>query len=153
GPANPLLSAPQTRNGKQRGVRHDASSGNPRPSSETSGASIRRRVSAGTKLLGRDGRPYTDSETPITLAYLASREGFSSDQLLADPELNAAFVSACARKGASGTPFDWNRALLRLRKVGRLPKVDIRRRSLTDEQIDPFSFASEIAWRQIESKP
>src|SRR5262249_45346031 len=105
------------------------------------------------KLLGRGGRPYLESETPIVLAYLSARDGFSTDQLLADPELNAAFVAACIREGAEGTPSEWNRQLLRLRKVGRLPKVEIRRRRwLTDLQIDPFSFASEIAWRCVESK-
>ena len=153
GPANPLLSAPQTRNGKQRGVGHRSGSGSGLPPSEVSAASIRPRAGAGTKLLGRDGRPYSDSETPIVLAFLASRDGFSSDQLLADPELNAAFVAACLREGASGLPRDWNRTLLRLRKVSRLPKVEARRRrSLTDEQIDPFSFASEIAWKRVEEK-
>ena len=106
-----------------------------------------------SKLNGPDGRQYVDNEIPIVLAFLDSREGFSTDQLLADPDLNAAFVAACAREGAPGTPNEWNRTLLRLRKAGRLPKVDVyRRRRLTDAQIDPYSFASEIAWHCVESK-
>lgn len=153
GPANPLLSAPPTRNGKQRGIRRDSGDSALAAPDHSTAAQARIRVGASTKLVGRDGRAYSDSETPIVLAFLASRDGFSSDQLLADPELNAAFIAACVREGAPGLPRDWNRTLLRLRKVSRLPKVEARRRrSLTDEQIDPFSFASEIAWRRVEEK-
>ena len=106
-----------------------------------------------SKLTDPTGRPYSKDESLIVLAYLDSREGFSTDQLLADPSLNEAFIAACTREGARGNPYDWNRTLLRMRKAGRLPKVEFhRRRSLTDAQIDPFCFASEIAWRCVELK-
>jgi DNA modification methylase len=140
GSADPIASAPAT----------------PKAGTKQRRAPQVRRISAQThssKLIGPDGRQYVESEMPIVLAYLASREGFSTGQLLADPELNAAFVAACVREGAAGTPYLWNRTLLKLRKAGRLPKVEVRRpRSLTDSDIDPFSFASEIAWRCVESK-
>jgi DNA modification methylase len=96
---------------------------------------------------------FAGSERQIVAAYLESRDGFSTDHLLADPDLNAAFVAACLREGAAGTPYQWNRTLLKLRKAGKLPKVATRKpRSLTDADIDPFSFASEIAWHCVESK-
>jgi DNA modification methylase len=140
GSANPIASAPAT----------------PNSAGQSRRASIRQAVrvhSPDSKLIGPNGRQYSESETPIILAYLGSREGFSTDQILADPNLNAAFVGACIREGAPGSPRDWNRTLLKLRKTGRLPKVDVRRKRFrTDLQIDPFSFASEIAWRSIEMK-
>jgi site-specific DNA-methyltransferase (adenine-specific) len=70
--------------------------------------------------------------------------------LLADPDLNAAFIAGCRAKGAEGTPCDWNRLLLRLRKSHGLPAREILHKTrLSARDMDPYIFASEIALVQI----
>jgi hypothetical protein len=141
GAADPLASAPATVNGKQRKV------DTPKARGQLSSLSI------GSKLIGPDGRAYSDDEAKIVLAYLVAGAGFSADQMLADPELNAAFSDQCRNNGSDMEPSVCFRKLLNLRKAGRLPRVEMRRpRSLKYSDIDAYSFASEIAWRCVESK-
>ena len=82
-------------------------------------------------------------------AYQAVHGGWSVDRLLADPDLNNAFIDACARKGLPGGPVQWNLTLLRVRKAGRLPRTEKRLRGLAFDQMDKYSFASEIAVQQL----
>jgi DNA modification methylase len=141
GAADPLASAPATINGKQR------------KKAETKKRASLSRLSIGSKLVGPDGRPYSDEEAMIVLAYLVAGAGFSADQILADPKLNSAFTEQCRTNGSSASPSKCFHRLLNLRKAGRLPRVELRRpRSLQTTEIDDYSFASEIAWRCIETK-
>jgi DNA modification methylase len=141
GAVDPLASAPATANGKQRGV-----------SVPKSRASLSK-LSIGSKLVGPDGRAYSDEEAVVVLAYLVAGAGFSADQMLSDPELNAAFTDQCKSNGSNAEPSQCFKKLLNLRKAGRLPRVELRRpRSLKYSDIDAYSFASEIAWRCVESK-
>jgi site-specific DNA-methyltransferase (adenine-specific) len=81
-------------------------------------------------------------------AFLTASEGWSSDRVIADPELNARFCEECRDLGFPGGPVDWNRALVRMRKSGQLkglPKV--RRTHFTEAELDGFLFAGEIALR------
>lgn len=138
GAADPLASAPATINGKQR------------KQAETEKRASLSRLSIGSKLVGPDGRPYSDQEAMIVLAYLVAGAGFSADQMLADPELNAAFTEQCRSNGSNAEPSQCFRKLLNLRKAGRLPRVEMRRpRSLKYSDIDAYSFASEIAWQWV----
>jgi site-specific DNA-methyltransferase (adenine-specific) len=82
-------------------------------------------------------------------AYKSTHKGFSVDHMLADKELNQSFFEACRKKGLAGTPVEWNRTLLRIRKAGNLPCVANRSRTYTLAQMDLFSFASEIALQQL----
>ncbi|MEZ6073479.1 MAG: hypothetical protein R3C10_25190, partial [Pirellulales bacterium] len=86
----------------------------------------------------------------VTAAYRAAGEGNTADVVLCDPELSAAFRQQCKRLGVPGAAFFWNRVLLRLRKSGRLPKSENKPRRFTFAQMDEYSFASEIALRQLE---
>ena len=90
-----------------------------------------------------------DFDQGIVDAYKCVRGGCSADHLLADPELNAEFADACRRIGLSGDAVEWNRALLRIRKSGRLPRLENRAHTFTSSRMDAFSFASEVAMQQL----
>lgn len=86
-----------------------------------------------------------DTERGIIDAYSSACTGNSADHVLCDPEIDAKFVAACRKKGLAGDAFSWNRLLLRIRKSGRLPKLEISRKRLTFQMMDEYSHASEIA--------
>jgi len=123
GPADPVRSAPSTKQGKKRVRLHK---GRPLPEAD----------------------PETEQE--IIDAYQETARGYSADYLLCDPMLSADFQQECKRRKLPGGPFVCNRLLLRLRKAGRLPKATINRRRYTFAEMDAYSFASEIALRQLE---
>lgn len=85
----------------------------------------------------------------IVDAYGATHQGFSVDHLLANVELNQAFLDACRKKGLDGDPVDWNQSLMRIRKAGKLPGAAGRPRTHTFAQMDSYSFASEVAMQQL----
>lgn len=88
-----------------------------------------------------------DEETAkgIVDAYTRSCKGHSTDTILCDPDLNDQFVNACRKNSLRGDASIWNWLLLRIRKQGKLPKVDRVRRRATFEEMDNYSYASEIA--------
>jgi DNA modification methylase len=138
GAADPLASAPTTP--KPRALHERTASTHQSLS----------KLSIASKLVGPDGRAYSDQEAIIVLAYLVAGAGFSADQMLADPELNAAFSEQCKINGSTAEPTQCFHKLLNLRKAGRLPRVEMRRpRSLKQSDIDAYSFASEIAWQWV----
>jgi site-specific DNA-methyltransferase (adenine-specific) len=62
--------------------------------------------------------------------------------------LQNAFHDACGDAGLIGGPADWNRELLRLRKTGGFPKRGlIKKVHVSDDELDAYNFAAEIAWR------
>lgn len=76
--------------------------------------------------------------------------GHSADRVVADPDLNAAFIAACQQAGLAGDARSWNMLLFRLRKAGQLADLETRERtSLSWEECDPFLYASELAWQQL----
>jgi len=123
GPADPVRSAPSTSAGK-------------------------------SKVRLRNGRPlpHSDDDTQrgIIDAYRTTCQGNSADQILCHPELNAAFVAACRKKGLPGDAYVFNRLLLRIRKAGKLPKVRRYHRQFTFKMMDAYSFASEIAMQLMD---
>lgn len=131
GPADPLTSAPPTALGKRRKT-FVASPG-------VNGARRCQPPPEGSREL----------ESGIADAYQSTPGGWSADHLLADPNLNAAFIDACKKKGLPGGPIQWNQALLRVRKDGKLPRVEKRVRTFTFKDMDSYSFASEIALHQL----
>ncbi|MEM6690137.1 MAG: DNA methyltransferase, partial [Planctomycetota bacterium] len=88
----------------------------------------------------------------IVEAFAKSNRGFSVDRIVADPILNEDFQHQCERRDIPGTPAERNRFLFRLRKSGRLKKAGIqtnKRTSFDWDHMDPFLFASEIAWKRV----
>jgi site-specific DNA-methyltransferase (adenine-specific) len=96
---------------------------------------------------------YQEAQLEMTLlgvveAFRQTHDGFSADRVVADPQLNQAFVGACQRIGLVGDARTWNMLLFRLRKAGRLAEIETERRtSYSWEDCDPYLFASEIAWQ------
>jgi hypothetical protein len=135
GAADPRTSAPPTR---------------PRPkvwSTAPTLTTVNRTVRSGQR---RPRKPQPEGVVKgIIDAYRASHHGSSVDTMLADTALNEEFCAACKKNGLPGAPPEWNRALLRIRKAGKLPHLGKRTRRLTISEMDPFSFASEVALWQL----
>lgn len=134
GAADPLASAPAT-NGRaaKRGKNSQR---------RAAGAALR------PKRLKR--RPPTKEFVDgIVAAFRAVHDGHSVDRLLTDPELDGAFLDACKKAGVGGYPAEWNRALLRIRKSGKLPRVSRREKVLALKQMDAYSDAAEIAMHHL----
>jgi site-specific DNA-methyltransferase (adenine-specific) len=98
---------------------------------------------------------YDEIQLQLTLrglveAYALTHDGYSVDRVVADPELNCEFTTACSRLGLVGDPKTWNTLLFRLRKSGKLVEYPaVKRTTLTWEQHDDYMFASEIAWQSM----
>ena len=89
----------------------------------------------------------------IAEAFFSSRDGFSADRVITDPELNERFLETCCRLGLPGTPGYWNRSLLNLRKAGffsGLPRSRVSR--VSPEDFDKYRYACEIAMQHFENQ-
>jgi site-specific DNA-methyltransferase (adenine-specific) len=86
----------------------------------------------------------------IAEAFRATHDGFSADRVVADPDLNNEFISACTNLGLVGDARMWNILLFRLRKTGKLAEIQtLHQTDLSWEACDKFIFASEIAWQSM----
>lgn len=83
-------------------------------------------------------------------AFEASRQGYSADRVVADPDLNSAFFHECRLRGIESSDLELNKALLNLRKCGHLAGLKSKRTSFPNE--DEYRFAAEIAARFLERK-
>lgn len=126
----PHKTAPSTKKGKSKAV-------------------LRGSRGAGKPRSAKAQRIREEIEWGVTKAYGAAHDGFSTDYLLADPELNASFVAECKYLGVPGDVVIWNQTLLRLRKNDKLPRLTKRRHRITLREMDPYSFASEVALLQM----
>jgi hypothetical protein len=85
----------------------------------------------------------------IVEAFERARQGYSVDRVIADPELNAAFLEECRSRGIQAESATLNRSLLNLRKAGGLRSIKSKRTSFDD---DEYRFAAEMAIRFIERR-
>lgn len=83
-------------------------------------------------------------------AFLATRCDYSCDRVVADPELNRAFLDECRRWGLLIAPRELNSILLNLRKAGDLRGLKSKRTSFKNQE--DYGFASEIAIRYLERR-
>ena len=91
-------------------------------------------------------------EVGVIDAFQAAHDGFATDVVLADPDLNGRFVEECKRLGLPGNPRFWNHSLLRIRKRAGATELHADRRfSIPFAECEPFLFASEIAWKTLVS--
>jgi site-specific DNA-methyltransferase (adenine-specific) len=122
GPADPIKSAPATKEGKSKV----------------------------TTKKGRVV-PQADKETQwgIIEAFRNTCQGQSADVVLCEPDLNSEFVKECKKMRLAGDAYTWNRLLLRIRKSGKLPKLGENRNRLTIQDLDHYSCASEIAMQLL----
>jgi len=84
-------------------------------------------------------------------SFLRTRDGHSPDAVIADPALNAQFLSACRELGARETDFTLNHCLYNLRKRSRLKGHPTTKRVRLRHQ-DEYDFAAEIAARFLERR-
>lgn len=87
--------------------------------------------------------PHADMAA-IAQAYLETRDGYSTDRVIADPEMNRRFLRRCRELGLAGTDCELNWKLFNARKnrgLSNMPKT----RRYTAKGIDDFEFSSEIA--------
>lgn len=86
----------------------------------------------------------------VRRSFFATHAGHSTDDVIIDDTLNAAFIAACSQELPSATPFQFNWDLYNLRKqppgIGSVATV--KRRAKHDE----YLHASEIAARHMEDK-
>jgi site-specific DNA-methyltransferase (adenine-specific) len=141
GPENPALSAPATKVGRAapaaRGPRAKPVCASPV-------------VARANATLGQVAVANREYATAIAEAFIASHQGYSADRMIADPVLNELFLENCGRLGIPGKPADWNHLLLNLRKRGGFATIDTSRRTrIPFDQIEPYAYASEIAWRLL----
>jgi hypothetical protein len=84
----------------------------------------------------------------LRLALEAAGRGYSPDRVVADPEINAAFLAECRRRGLLQTDAELNRLLLNLRKCGELSDYRSRRTMIRD--LGEYRFAAEMTARFLE---
>ena len=92
-------------------------------------------------------------DAEIIEAFRTSHDGYSADRIIADPELNAAFLEKVSQLGVEGKPRDWNTRLFALRKRGALASIPTTKSTrLSWVDCDAFLHASEIALRHLLDK-
>ncbi len=130
GTADPLTSAPTTDKGRKLGEK-------PKRSTEK----LR------TVQKKKDVAAF-DTEV-IVEAFSRIHDGWSTDYIVANSELNSQFVEICHALGSELSASEINRLLFHIRKAGKLLPIASKRFSIHPEiQLD-FSFASEIAAKQV----
>jgi predicted GIY-YIG superfamily endonuclease len=84
----------------------------------------------------------------VTEAFLETHQGFSSDEVILQTELNRAFIAACKKQlpGANAATFNWT--LINLRKAGKLPAITSRRVQRSKDSPDA-SHIGEICARMV----
>lgn len=133
GSPEPLVSAPATKRGRNHKSKRGAQPND----------------------LFESTRRFQAEQTALTLrgileAFRATHDGYSADRLVADPDLNQAFLDTCQRLGIVGSPRTWNILLFRLRKSGQLKDVGTDRRTLIRWQdCDDYLHGSEIALQSM----
>lgn len=98
----------------------------------------------------RKPKPFdTETEQAVIASYQEVGNGYPADYLLCDSDMNKEFVALCRQRCGKGHAFIWNQLLLRLRKSGKLPHAQKRPPQISQQEMDTFGFASEVAWRLL----
>jgi site-specific DNA-methyltransferase (adenine-specific) len=150
GPPDPIASAPSTVNGKRL---HSHQQSNSRDATRCGTAERGSAAITAGESCALTNNVRSVIRNAIVNAFYATHDGCSIDWLLARSDLQADFHEACRHAGLIGGPADWNRELLRLRKTGDFPKRGkIKKVHISSEELEFYSFASEIAWRLASDK-
>jgi site-specific DNA-methyltransferase (adenine-specific) len=171
GPADPVRSAPTTAAGRKlKGhpmaeAASEASRKRQRPEEPANGSPIAvpptaATLPAATPVADAHGSPKASlrelTRLALVEAFHTASAGASLDWLLCRPELQCAFHLACAEAGLMGSPYEWNRELLKLRKSGALgkgPKDAANTTSSHPSSLKPqAAHAAEIAWAKVRAK-
>ena len=89
----------------------------------------------------------------IVVAFEAAHDGFSTDRVIADPQMNRQFIAACKAESLPGTPTDWNRRLIGLRKAKALTHLrPMQQTRLPKEELERAEFGSEAAMSILQDR-
>lgn len=159
GAADPIASAPSTANGRKLGNATATLESAEVAESVSDSRAPTEPVTLRIATMRPNSKPEAKRELrelvcdAIADSFYAAHEGGSIDWLLANPVLQEEFHTACQESGLIGSPADWNRELLRLRKTGDFPKRgQIKKVHVADDELDAYNFAAEIAWRLTNDK-
>lgn len=94
---------------------------------------------------------HNSAAVPIIRAFLEVRDGYSTDFVVADPELNQKFLDRVRQLGGTGTDYELNWTLFNARKGG-LISVPTKTRRYSVKGKDEFEFATEMAICHIQKK-
>src|SRR5262249_42537390 len=95
-------------------------------------------------------RESMDLSIPLIVeAYTRVYDGYSTDRVVVDPDLNARFLMACRRLGLTQSDYQLNHGLLDIRKSKKaeLPKAT---KKTEFRDYDDYQFAAEIAVRTLQ---
>ena len=81
----------------------------------------------------------------VRKAFISTSDGWSSDEVLLQDELNAQFIRECRKVLPNVSESELNWALINLRKAGKLTNVKVTRRR--SDRHDEYRHAAEIASR------
>ena len=117
-------------------------------------ASVITPVSGGEQAPGQpselDAATRRELKDVARLAYATVYDGWSSDEVLLQDELNAKYLTECRKRMPDIRAFDFNWTLLNLRKAGELR--DIRATKRRRDRHDEYLHAAEIAARFLEDR-
>jgi site-specific DNA-methyltransferase (adenine-specific) len=89
----------------------------------------------------------------VIQAFVDIRDGWSADYILLNPEKDLDFLQRCWRLGAVAAPEELNWTLMNARKDGKLKGlVSERSFGLSKADMDRFSFAAEMAMRELQER-
>lgn len=86
----------------------------------------------------------------VSAAFFAIHDGWSTERVVVDPEMNLKFIDECRRGGLQAEAARCNRILWNLRKTGRLRSPKLKRIRIADH--DQYAFAAEISIRMLEHR-
>ena len=97
-----------------------------------------------------DAKTRREVKDVVRLAYLEVYDGWSTDEVLLQTELNDQFLTECRRRMPDIPSFDFNWTLLNLRKAGGLRDISATKRRRDNS--DAYLHAAEIAARFLEDR-
>lgn len=86
----------------------------------------------------------------VRLAFTTMHDGWSSDEVILQDELNASFIKLCKERLPAASEFECNWTLMTLRKAGELSDLPSTKRK--NLRHDDYQHASEVAARFLEDK-
>lgn len=87
----------------------------------------------------------------VAQAFLATHDGWSSDEVLLQDELNKKFIAACQLTLPDAEIEDLNWKLLNLRKAGKLKKSDTKPKRRSDNHSE-YQHLAEVVARSMQDK-
>lgn len=100
---------------------------------------------------GEARAPIIDLYDLVTEAYVTVRNQMPVDFVVLDPSHNAWFISECRRLNAAVSEFHLNKALLNVRKAGRLRQLPPSLPSpVSTAEMDQYAHGSEMALRLVQ---